>query len=78
MKDRMLTKQSTIEEIETHIEQMSILLIEQKELQTIDKLLFLEELLKDDGIQRMIKTDLTDDTWDYQTQVLINSCKRKK
>lgn len=78
MKYRMLTKQSTIEEIETHIEQMSILLIEQKELETIDKLLFLEELLKDDGIQRMIKTDLNDDTWDYQTQVLINSCKRKK
>lgn len=74
----MLTKQSSIEEIETHIEQMSILLIAQKELETINKLMFLEDLLKDDGVQRMIRTELSDDTWDYGTQVLINSCKRKK
>lgn len=74
----MLTKQSTIEEIETHIQQMSILLMAQKELETIEKLMFLEDLLKDEGIQRMIRTELEDDTWDYDTQVLINSCKRKK
>lgn len=73
----MLRKNSSPSDIEFHIEQMEILLMDKNEKNTIEKIMQLESIVEDSTIQHIIQSELNDENWNYETKVLINYCKRK-
>lgn len=73
----MLTKQSSPVDIEYHVEQMKILRISEKEVDVIQKVLQLESIVADKSVSKFIDKELGDESWNYETQTLINACKKK-
>lgn len=74
----MLTKQSSPVDIEYHIEQMKVLLISDEESKTLDEILVLEKLASNQKIKSFIDKELNNESWSYDTQLIINACKKKK
>lgn len=74
----MLTKQSSPVDIEYHIEQMKVLLISSAESKIIEDILDLERLVKNQNIKNFINKELKYESWNYDTQIIINACNKKK
>lgn len=73
----MLTKQSSPVDIEYHIEQMKILRVSDKEVEVIQKILQLESIISDKSVKKFIDKEVAGESWNYESQLLINSCKKK-
>lgn len=74
----MLMKKSNPSDIEYHIEQMKVLLMSQAEEEILEQVLRLESFVENKNITSFIGKELGDESWNYDTQALLNSCKKKR
>lgn len=74
----MLNLKSSNQEILEHLEKLNLLLLDQQEINAINKIISIEPLLADNLVSSIIESDLLEENWLTSTIKVIEFCKLRK